>query len=282
MSKLDLLSRGWCDLIFEGKNQQYGAYRIRANAGRRQLRAVIIILIVVAVIAVLFILNQVVQSTRTEDKFTEVTQMSKLKQEKKPEKKQEKIEVKYEKPQEQKVAVKASIQFTAPVIKSDDQVDKNSELKTMDELMNTKAAIASATYKGDIGGTVNIDDLKENQSAGGKGGGGEEGGGDGVFTVVEQPPTFPGGENALIAYIAKHLKYPQVALEQEIQGVVKLRFVVMPDGTVGDVVIQQGLESHCDKEAVRVVKSLPRFIPGKQQGKPVAVWYTLPIRFVIM
>ena len=282
MSKLDLLSRGWCDLIFEGKNQQYGAYRIRANAGRRQLRAVIIILIVVAAIAVLFILNQVVQSTRTDDKFTEVTQMSKLKQEKKPEKKQEKIEVKYEKPQEQKVAVKASIQFTAPVIKSDDQVDKNSELKTMDELMNTKAAIASATYKGDIGGTVNIDDLKENQSAGGKGGGGDEGGGDGVFTVVEQPPTFPGGENALIAYIAKHLQYPQVALEQEIQGVVKLRFVVMPDGTVGDVVIQQGLESHCDKEAVRVVKSLPRFIPGKQQGKPVAVWYSLPIRFVIM
>lgn len=86
----------------------------------------------------------------------------------------------------------------------------------------------------------------------------------------------------MIAYIAKHLKYPQVALEQEIQGVVKLRFVVMPDGTVGDVVIQQGLESHCDKEAVRVVKSLPRFIPGKQQGKPVAVWYSLPIRFVIM
>lgn len=246
------------------------------------MRAVIIILIIVAAIAVLFILNQVVQSTRTDDKFTEVTQMSKLKQEKKPEKKQEKIEVKYEKPQEQKVAVKASIQFTAPVIKSDDQVDKNSELKTMDELMNTKAAIASATYKGDIGGTVNIDDLKENQSAGGKGGGGDEGGGDGVFTVVEQPPTFPGGENALIAYIAKHLKYPQVALEQEIQGVVKLRFVVMPDGTVGDVVIQQGLESHCDKEAVRVVKSLPRFIPGKQQGKPVAVWYSLPIRFVIM
>lgn len=282
MSKLDLLSRGWCDLIFEGKNQQYGAYRIRANAGRRQLRAVIIILVVVAVVAVLFVLNQVVQSTRTEEKFTEVTQMSKLKQEKKPEKKQEKIEVKYEKPQAQKVAVKASIQFTAPVIKSDDQVDKNAELKTMDELMNTKAAIASATYKGDIGGTVNIDDLKENQSAGGKGGGGGEGGGDGVFTVVEQPPTFPGGENALIAYIAKHLQYPQIALEQEIQGVVKLRFVVMPDGTVGDVVIQQGLESHCDKEAVRVVKSLPRFIPGKQQGKPVAVWYSLPIRFVIM
>lgn len=281
MSKLDLLSRGWCDLIFEGKNQQYGAYRIRANAGRRQLRAVINVFVAVVIIAVLFVVNQVVQSSRPDDKFTEVTQLTALKQEKKPEKKQEKIEVKYEKPKEQKVAVKASIQFTAPVIKSDDQVDKNSELKTMDELMNTKAAIASATYKGDIGGTVNIDDLKEGQSAGGKGGGGEEGG-DGVFTVVEQPPTFPGGEQALIAYIAKNLKYPQIALEQEIQGVVKLRFVVMPDGTVGDVIIQQGLEKHCDEEAVRVVKSLPRFIPGKQQGKPVAVWYSMPIRFVIM
>ena len=82
MSKLDLLSRGWCDLIFEGKNQQYGAYRIRANAGRRQLRAVIIVFVAVVIIAVLFVVNQVVQSSRPDDKFTEVTQLTALKQEK--------------------------------------------------------------------------------------------------------------------------------------------------------------------------------------------------------
>ena len=183
----------------------------------------------------------------------------------------------YQKPLE-KVAVKASIQLTAPVIKDDSQVDKESELKNMEELMNAKADIAATTYKGDEGGTVNIDDLKENQTVGGTAGQEVE---EEVFTVVEQPPAFPGGEAALLKYISDHLKYPQIALEQEIQGVVTLRFVVLPNGAVGDVFVVQGLDSSCDREAVCVVKSLPRFNPGRQQGKPVSVWFTLPIRFQI-
>ena len=100
-----------------------------------------------------------------------------------------------------------------------------------------------------------------------------------VYNVVEIMPTFPRGEAALLKWVSKNLEYPSIAKSQKIQGVVVVRFVVLEDGTVGDVVVQKGLHPECDKAAVKCVKSLPRFTPGMQQGKPVRVWYTLPIRF---
>ncbi len=102
-----------------------------------------------------------------------------------------------------------------------------------------------------------------------------------VCTIPEQMPVFPGGEHALLAYVAQHLKYPEQAIRDRVQGVVQLRFVVLENGRIGDVQIIKSLEPHCDAEAKRVVKSLPRFIPGKQGGKAVRVWYTIPIRFMI-
>lgn len=102
-----------------------------------------------------------------------------------------------------------------------------------------------------------------------------------VYSVVEQMPNFPGGEAALLEYISANLKYPQSALEQGTQGTVMLRFVVTGTGGIGEVQILKGLDPDCDDEAKRVVKSLPKFNPGMQQGRPVSVWYTAPVRFVI-
>ena len=102
-----------------------------------------------------------------------------------------------------------------------------------------------------------------------------------VCTIPEQMPVFPGGESALLAYVAQHLKYPKQAIRGRVQGIVQLRFVVLENGRIGQVQTIKSLESHCDAEAKRVVKSLPRFIPGKQGGKAVRVWYTIPIRFMI-
>ena len=102
-----------------------------------------------------------------------------------------------------------------------------------------------------------------------------------VCTIPEQMPVFPGGESALLAYVAQHLKYPAQAIRDRVQGIVQLRFVVLENGRIGDVQIIKSLEPHCDAEAKRVVKSLPHFIPGKQGGKVVRVWYTIPIRFMI-
>ena len=102
-----------------------------------------------------------------------------------------------------------------------------------------------------------------------------------VYTVAEQMPHFPGDESSMLDFIAAHLRYPSVSLQNGVQGRVMVRFVVLPSGEVGDVQVIKGLDRYCDREAVRVIKTLPKFIPGKQGGKPVAVWYTAPVQFVI-
>lgn len=100
-----------------------------------------------------------------------------------------------------------------------------------------------------------------------------------IFTAVEQMPEFPGGDAELMRYLAMHLHYPKAAADNFIQGRVTVQFVVQKDGSVGQVKVVRGKSPELDAEAVRVVKSLPRFIPGKNNGQPVAVWYTLPINF---
>lgn len=130
MAKIDLISKQWCELVFEGRNKSYGAYKLRSEAGLRQRNALIAVCIGIAVLASIpFIVRMAEREDANDESYTEVMQMAELKKEKKEEKKEEKIEVKYQKPLE-KVAVKASIQLTAPVIKDDSQVDKDAELKT--------------------------------------------------------------------------------------------------------------------------------------------------------
>ena len=102
-----------------------------------------------------------------------------------------------------------------------------------------------------------------------------------VFTYVEQMPTFPGGETALMKYIAENLRYPSVSQDQGIQGLVIIKFVVTDTGNVGEIQIVKSLDPNCDREALRLVKTLPKFHPGRHQGKPVNVWYQIPIRFMI-
>ncbi len=283
MSKIDLVSREWCNLVFEGRNKEYGAYRMRANAGKRQLRAVVILLILVFLVAAGVLISATVKEmTKGQDEtYDQVMEMQALKQEpKKEEPKKQQIKLPEPEPI-QKVAVKASIQYTIPKIVDDDKVVKEQELKNMDELTQSKAAIASISYKGDEGATnLTMDDLLENQQAGGTEN--PEPQDNKVYTVVEQQPVFPGGESALLAYIGKNIRYPSLAEEQGVQGVVILRFVVLEDGSIGEVIVSKSLEESCDREAVRVVKSLPRFTPGKQQGRPVKVWFTCPIRFQIL
>ena len=100
-----------------------------------------------------------------------------------------------------------------------------------------------------------------------------------TYAVVEQMPVFPGGESELLYFISKHLKYPVIAQDNGIQGKVIVRFVVTRTGEVEKPEVLRSLDPACDKEALRVIKSLPRFIPGKQNGVNVSVWYTLPIKF---
>jgi protein TonB len=94
-------------------------------------------------------------------------------------------------------------------------------------------------------------------------------------------PMFPGGETALLQYIAEHTQYPEVAKENNVQGKVIVRFCVTSKGGVDKVSILKGVDPELDKEAIRVVQTLPAFKPGKQGGKPVPVWYMVPINFTL-
>lgn len=102
-----------------------------------------------------------------------------------------------------------------------------------------------------------------------------------VFFIVEDMPEFPGGEMALRTYIANAIKYPVIAQENGIQGKVYVTFVVGKDGSVSNASIARGVDPSIDKEALRVVNTLPKWKPGKQRGKPVNVSYTVPINFVL-
>ena len=102
-----------------------------------------------------------------------------------------------------------------------------------------------------------------------------------VFFIVEDMPEFPGGELALRKFIANAIKYPVIAQENGIQGKVYVNFVVNKDGSVTDAKIARGVDPSLDKEALRVINSLPKWKPGKQRGKPVRVSYTVPINFVL-
>jgi len=100
-----------------------------------------------------------------------------------------------------------------------------------------------------------------------------------IFQIVEEMPTYPGGEGKLMEYVAKNIKYPQIARETGIQGRVFVGFVVEPDGSVSNVKVLRGIGGGCDEEAMRVVKSMPKWKPGKQRGKAVRVSYMLPVNF---
>lgn len=286
MSKIDLASSDWCDLVFEGRNKEYGAYRNRANKGKFQLRAIIFVVIVLAAIAAALVTKNQIENALAKNKSMdgdEITELQELKKDepKKEEPKKKEPELEYEKPVE-KVNVKSSIQFTIPKIVEDDKVDHSKELKTQDEVTKNKFAIAAQDYvnpNGDNSG-INIDDLKENQRAGGTTVPPKE---PEVVdnAIVEQPANYPGGESALLAFVSKNLVYPAIAQEQELQGTVVLRFKVGTDGSVTDVKVEKSLSRECDKAAADVVRKLHRFVPAKQQGHPVPVWFRLPIRFRI-
>lgn len=282
MAKVDLIAREWCDMVFAGRNKEYGAYRIRANAGKRNGRAFLILLAVIVAIGIGVFLNNKIQEAinANRDLSQEVTQLSQLKQEKPKEEKrieQPKEEPKPE-PEVQKVAVKASLEFTIPEITDDNEVKK--QVKTQDEVSSSKATISFKDYAGDENAKTSMNELKEGQKEGGTTTPPKQ---EEVLDneIVEQQATFPGGDGALLEYVRKHVKYPSIAVEQELQGTVMIRFMVGKDGSVSDVKVIKSLSKECDREAVRVVKTLPRFTPARMQGRPVPVYFKLPVRYVL-
>lgn len=272
MARIDLIDNEWVELVFEGKNKDYGAYKLRKSTGVRNVKAMIIVfativIILVAAWAKIAIENAMPKKVAIETDI-ELSQLAQKKEAKVERKEPIKIEV------EQKVVekVKSSVKFTAPEIKKDEEVNPEDELKTQDELAQNTAAIGAFDVQGNDEAEGEVLKAKEviAQEA-------EEA--EKVFDVVEQMPTFPGGNEALFAFLSKNIRYPAVAEENGVQGRVIVTFVVERDGSITDVKVIKSVDPSLDKEAMRLVKSMPNWIPGKQNGQAVRVKFTLPVTF---
>ena len=277
MAKIDILSKNWNDILFEGRNKGYGAYELRADTGKRNLKALIALLVLLAFAYVLPYIVSGIASAVESLGSDQVTELSNIEQEEEEEQMVVEENKPDEAPAETVTEMASSIQFTVPEIT--DNVAEDKELIAQQKAQEARAKMGEFNFQGNDETSTNIKSDKKQLGDVASGGGGE--GEAKVFTYVEQMPVFPGGEAALQKFIHDHLKYPAVSLEEGVQGTVMLRFVVNENGSVGEVQILKSLDTYCDREAKRVVQSLPRFTPGRQQGKPVKVWFQFPIRFEI-
>ena len=274
MAKIDLISRDWTEMVFEGRNKEYGAYRLRKNAGKRNLYSLITIFIAALAIWGGISLVKFVESRTKSVAQTSVAEISALNQSKKKAEVKQQKKVKLEQPEKVVERVKSSVKFTAPVIKKDDEVKPEDELKTQDELMSTKTAIGALDVKGNDDANGEVLKIKEAVAQPEPKPEVEK-----VFDVVEQMPSFPGGPSALMEWLSNNVKYPVVAQENGVQGRVVVSFVVERDGSITDVKVVRGVDPSLDKEASRVVRAMPRWIPGKQNGSAVRVKYNVPVAF---
>ena len=273
MAKLDLVSNEWTDLVFEGRNQAYGAYKLRKGTTKRNVWSIIIVALAAVLLYLGLQLQHMVEANRQVEN-TQAIELSALEQKKKEAKVEKKEVVKVE-PEKVVEKVKSSVKFTAPVIKKDSEVKEEDEIK-LDEVEKSNKAVGAFTVEGndEVGGEVLK--AKEEIAAPEPPKPVEE---NKVFDVVEQMPSFPGGMGALMSWLSQNIKYPVIAAENGVQGRVIVQFVVEKDGSITDVKVAKSVDPSLDKEAARVVGSMPHWIPGKQNGSAVRVKYTVPVTF---
>lgn len=274
MSKIDLISNEWTDLVFEGRNQSYGAYKLRKGTAKRNVWALIIVGLAAALLYLGLQLQKMAEANKKVEN-TQAVELATLNTEKK-EAKVEKKEIIKQEPEKVVEQVKSSVKFTAPIIKKDSEVKEEDEIK-LDEVQKSDKAVGAFTVEGndEVGGAV----LKAKEDIAAPEPPKHVVEETKIFTVVEQMPMYPGGDAALMGYLRDNIKYPTVAAENGVQGRVVVGFVVERDGSITDVNILRGVDPSLDREAMRVVKSMPRWNPGKQNGSAVRVKYQVPVSF---
>lgn len=279
MAKIDLYDPKWVEMVFAGKNKEYGAYQLRKGTSGRNIKALLILVIAAALVGG-FLAWKVIEQKQAEEQqaYMEAIELAKLQQQaKKEEKKKEPVKPKIEPKKEIPVA-RETQKFTAPVIKKDELVKEENQVKQMDKL-DEKVAVGTENKEGtkdrlaeavrsDIAVAAPPPPPAPKPEVSNK-----------VFDVVEEMPHFPGGAAALQAFLSSNTKYPVVAQENGVQGRVIVSFVVERDGSITDVRVVRSVDPSLDREASRVVRSMPRWSPGKQNGSAVRVKYTVPVVF---
>ena len=284
MSKIDLYDPKWVDMVFENKNKTYGAYQLRNSPGSRNFRALLILVIAAALIGG-FLAWKVVAEQREAERIArmEAMELAKLQEQAKKEQKEKKQErkPKVEQPKKEIPEVRESQKCTAPVIKKDELVKEENQVKQMDKL-DEKVAVSNVDQEGSKDRTVEairndiavnvpppapkeapkeeVKQVVENK----------------VFEIAEQMPSFKGNVNQ---WLASNLSYPAVAAENGVQGRVIVNFIVEKDGSISNVQVVRSVDPALDREAVNTVKRMPKWNPGMNNGQPARVKFTLPVNF---
>ena len=276
---VDLSSKEWRDLIFEGKNKDFGAYKLRQGSESRHNKAFFYVLIGLVAVCLLIFGYMKYEAYKTqkaeEEAKAKLEQQQKLAQmeaEKEEEKEEEveQIEIDEVKPEAPQLATQLMTELLlTDTPKEDNEIKANADIQKDNSVMSTFTQA----------GSDDIDLIKEHKEEVVQEKPREEKKKEEVFTHVEQMPKFPGGDAELYKFISNNLNYPAMAIENNVQGRVVVQFVVTKDGSIGNVKVVRSVDRDLDNEAIRVCKKLPKFIPGKQNGQPVNVWYTLPVTF---
>lgn len=276
---VDLSSKEWRDLIFEGKNKDFGAYKLRQGSESRHNKAFFYVLIgLVAVCLLIFgyMKYEAYKTQKTEEeakaKLEQQQKLAQMEAEKEEEKEEEveQIEIEEVKPEAPQLAT----QLMTELLLTDTPKEDN-EIKANEDIQKDNSVMSTFTQAG----SDDINLIKEHKDEVVQEKPREEKKKEEVFTHVEQMPKFPGGDAELYKFISNNLNYPAMAIENNVQGRVVVQFVVTKDGSIGNVKVVRSVDRDLDNEAIRVCKKLPKFIPGKQNGQPVNVWYTLPVTF---
>lgn len=280
-NNVDLTSKSWCDVVFAARNKDFGAYQLRLDSKPRHLKAFIYTLI--AVIALLIFgysylkVSQYMEEKRIADQASQemvAVDLSAEEEEAEEEPEQEK----YEQPEQEQALpeeILNTVKVTELLIAKDEEVKAEDEIKSQDELKETQTAFGQTDFDKGTDDRNVVREHKEEVIVEKK----VEAEPEKVFTAVEQMPQFPGGDAELMKFLSKNIKYPTMAMENNIQGRVVVQFVVTKTGAIGEVKVVRSVNRDLDREAIRVCKSLPRFTPGKMNGQAVNVWYTLPVNF---
>lgn len=282
---VDLTSKEWRDLVFADKNKEFGAYQLRKSSDKRHNLAVVYTLIGLVIVFILILCYSKYSDYKAEqDAIALQEQREKMaaaellqQEESEPEPEPEPEEVKFEQPEiEVPEEVLATVQVTQIAIVEADKV-KNEvmDMETQKE-DNTARGIVNQEGSDDADKFKAVQEqvvVKEPEPEVVKPKEEE------IFVAVEQQAEFPGGQAALMKWLGNNIRYPESAQQNDIQGRVVVKFVVEKDGSIGQATIAKGVDKDLDREAIRVVKKMPKWQPGKNNGVAVRSYFTLPVIF---
>ncbi|GAA4500779.1 energy transducer TonB [Hymenobacter ginsengisoli] len=273
MDNVQLANASLNDIVFEGRNKAYGAFELRRIYGRNVTRALIIGAALLALLVFIPAIAKMLEDRKPKEVLNlkeNVLMDAPPLDETKPPPPPPPPEAPPPPPPKL-----TTVKFTPPVVKKDEEVKKE-EVPDQEELKDK--TVATVTVKGNTDspdlsdlsgeGTKPVEEVVETNK---------------VYTYVEQMPSLPGGGGmgAIVSAIQKNVRYPAVDLRNQVEGKVFASFTVDENGDISDVKIVKGISSTIDAETIRSIKALPKFIPGKQNGRSVKVSFTVPVTYKI-